>query len=132
MNGLHRRESNRPLGDRKESERLISLQEAAALLELDEDDVKAFVAEGKIPAYNIGGKFLRFRKGQVEALRSRLRMLKRQSVPIYHLAQPPPGPGSKHGYSFFDRIRDFFYFNDFYILAFVLITLLIAVIITKR
>ena len=131
MNGLHRSESNRPLGDRKESERLISLQEAAALLELDEEDVKTFVAEGKIPAYNIGGKFLRFRKGQVEALRSRLRMLKYQSVPIHHLT-PPPDLGTKQKYSFFDRIRDFIYFNDFYILAFVLIALLIAVIITKR
>ncbi|MFA6356888.1 MAG: helix-turn-helix domain-containing protein [Candidatus Omnitrophota bacterium] len=131
MNGLHRSELNSPRNDRKESERLISLEEAAALLELDEGDIKAFVAEGKIPAYNIGGKFLRFRKGQVEALRSRLRMLKHQSVPIYHLT-PPPEPGTRQKYSFFDRIRDFVYFNDFYILAFILIALLIAVIITKR
>lgn len=128
---MHRSESNRTPVYGKGSEPLIGLQEAAALLELGEEDVKAFVAEGKIPAYNIGGKFLRFRKGQVEALRSRLRMLKHQSVPIYHLT-PPPESGPKHGYSFFDRIRDFFYFNDFYILAFILIALLIAVIITKR
>ncbi len=132
MNGLHRSESNRPYDDRKESERLISLEEAAGLLELNEEDVRAFVAEGKIPAYNIGGKFLRFRKGQVEALRSRLRLLKHQSVPIYHLTPPPQGPDPKHGYSFFDRIRDFFYYNDFFILAFILISLLIAVIVTKR
>lgn len=131
MNGLHRSGLNSLRNDRKESERLISLEEAAALLELDEGDIKVFVAEGKIPAYNIGGKFLRFRKGQVEALRSRLRMLKHQSVPIYHLV-PPPEPGTRQKYSFFDRIRDFIYFNDFYILAFILIALLIAVIITKR
>ena len=68
----------------------------------------------------------------MEALRSRLRLLKHQSVPIYHLTPPPQGPDPKHRYSFFDRIRDFFYYNDFFILAFILISLLIAVIVTKR
>lgn len=116
--------------DPDSSERLISLQEAAEILELTEEDVRIFVSEGKIPAYKIGGEFLRFRKGQVEALRSRLRLLKHQSIPIYHLT--PPGPLTKARYSLFDRVRDFLYFNDFYILAFVLIALLLAVILIKK
>lgn len=130
MSGLRRNESNRFLRDPGGSERLIGLQEAAEILELAEEDVRIFVSEGKIPAYKIGGEFLRFRKGQVEALRSRLRLLKHQSTPIYHLI--PPKPLSKARYSLFDRIRDFLYFNDFYILASVLIALLLAVILIKK
>lgn len=131
MNGLHRNELNRALAAPGEKEKLISLHDAANILELSEEELRRFVAEGKIPAYKIGGEYLRFRKSQIEALRSRIRILKHQSVPILDI-RPPRKEEPKARYSIFDRIRDFLYFNDFYILAFILIVLLAAVILLRR
>ncbi len=131
MNGSARRELNRAPARESGPERLITVEEAADILELDEADVRSFVAEGKIPAYRIGGEFIRLRKGQVEALKSRLKVLKHQSVPIYHLS-PTGEPESRQRYSLFDRIRDFVYLNDFYILVFILIALLTVFIITRK
>ncbi|OGX43124.1 MAG: hypothetical protein A3F87_04595, partial [Omnitrophica WOR_2 bacterium RIFCSPLOWO2_12_FULL_51_24] len=80
MNGSHRNGLSRALDTQGEKEKLISLHDAADILELSEEELRRFVAEGKIPAYRIGGEYLRFRKSQVEALRSRIRILKHQSV----------------------------------------------------
>ena len=131
MSGLHRNELNRAFNAPSEKEKLISLHDAADILELSEEELRRFVAEGKIPAYRIGGEYLRFRKSQVEALRSRIRILKHQSVPILDI-RPAQKEERKAGYPIFDRIRDFVYFNDFYILAFILIVLLVAFILLRR
>lgn len=131
MNGLHRNGLSRALDTPGEEEKLVSLHDAADILELSEEELRRFVAEGKIPAYKIGGEYLRFRKSQVEALRSRIRILKHQSVPILDI-RPAQKEEAKPRYSIFDRVRDFLYFNDFYILAFILIVLLAAVILLRR
>ncbi|MDD5072770.1 MAG: helix-turn-helix domain-containing protein [Candidatus Omnitrophica bacterium] len=131
MSGSHRNELNKAFNAPAEQEKLISLHDAADILELSEEELRRFVAEGKIPAYRIGGEYLRFRKSQVEALRSRIRILKHQSVPILDI-RPAQREEKKAGYSIFDRIRDFVYFNDFYILAFILIVLLVAFILLRR
>lgn len=131
MNGLHRNGLNRALDTPGEKEKLISLHDAADILELSEEELRRFVAEGKVPAYRIGGEYLRFRKSQIEALRSRIRILKHQSVPILDI-RPAHKEEPKARYSIFDRTRDFLYFNDFYILAFILIVLLAAVILLRR
>ena len=131
MNGLHRNELNKASDTPAEKEKLISLHDAADILELSEEELRRFVAEGKIPAYRIGGEYLRFRNSQVDALRSRIRILKHQSVPILDI-RPAQKEEKKAGYSLLDRIKDFAYFNDFYILAFVLIVLLVAVILLRR
>jgi excisionase family DNA binding protein len=131
MNGLHRNELNKAFNSPGEKEKLISLHDAAGILELSEEELRRFVAEGKIPAYKIGGEYLRFRKSQIEALRSRIRILKHQSVPILDI-RPSQKTEMRTGYSIFDKIRDFVYFNDFYILAFILIVLLTTVILLRR
>jgi len=131
MNGLRRNESNNIPKKSGEEEQLISLSQAAGILELSEEEVRGFVNEGRIPAYKIGGEYLRFKKSQIEALRGRIRILKHQAVPIYDI-RPFGREKTKIRYSLLDRARDFIYFNDFYILAFILIILLTAVIILRR
>lgn len=142
MSGSRQSESNRILSGPDAKDRLLNLRDAAGILGLTEEEVRHFVSCGKIPAYKIGGEFLRFKRSQVEALRGRIKILKHQSVPIEKiipdeeaasLAAGERGKaGAKDGYSLWDRIRDFLYFNDFYILAAVLIALLIFVILNKR
>ncbi len=131
MSGLHRSELNKILSVPDTKEGLLNLKEAAALLGLTEEEVRYFVSCGKIPAYKIGGEFLRFKRDQVEALRGRIKILKHQSVPIEKIV-PAEETERKVKYSVRDKIRDFLYFNDFYFLAAVLISLLIFVILKKR
>jgi len=131
MNGLHRSELNKILNGPDTKEGLLNLKETADLLGLAEEEVRYFVSQGKIPAYKIGGEFLRFKRDQVEALRGRIKILKHQSVPIEKIV-PAEEAERKVKYSVRDRIRDFLYFNDFYFLAAILIALLIFVILKKR
>lgn len=131
MSGLHRSELNKVLSGLETKEGLLNLKETADLLGLTEEEVRYFVSQGKIPAYKIGGEFLRFKKDQIEALRGRIKILRHQSVPIEKII-PSDEAEKKTRYSVWDRIRDFLYFNDFYILAAILIALLVYVILNKR
>ena len=131
MSGLRRSELNKILSVPDTKEGLLNLKETADLLGLTEEEVRHFVSQGKIPAYKIGGEFLRFKRDQIEALCGRIKILKHQSVPIEKIV-PAEEAGRKVKYSVRDKIRDFLYFNDFYFLAAILIALLIFVILKKR
>ncbi|MDD5501805.1 MAG: helix-turn-helix domain-containing protein [Candidatus Omnitrophota bacterium] len=91
-------------------EKLLTVRDVASLLGVFEKDVLDLAQKGAIPAYKIGGVYLRFRQDQVEAYKKTLH------------AQSGSQPREKG--VFLDKLRDFFYFNDFYILAGVLIFLL--------
>ncbi|MCM8795579.1 MAG: helix-turn-helix domain-containing protein [Candidatus Omnitrophica bacterium] len=96
-------------------ERLLTVRDVSLLLEISEKEVIDLAEEGKIPAYKVAGAYLRFKREQIEAYRKTLRP---SSHKISGLSK----------YSFGDRLRDFFYFNDFYILSFLLILLLLMMI----
>ena len=97
-------------------EKLITVEEAAALLGIPRTKIQEFVASGELPAYKIGGKFIRFRKEQVEAIRQEI--LARASSAIPKTApreEIKPLPEADYSESYRDKVLDFFYFNDFYI-----------------
>lgn len=96
-------------------EKLLTVREVSLLLHISEKEVMNLAETGAIPAYKVGGVYLRFKREQV--------------LGYQKLAQPPslkaePGPKSP----FHDKLSDFFYFNDFYILSAALIVLLLVVI----
>lgn len=131
MNGLHRNELNNAEGESKLKEKLLTLKEVADFLGLSEEGVKVFVAEGKIPAYRLSEEILRFKKGEIEALRERIEILKRKSsFEDKAIAQGEYKERIK--YSFWDRIRDFVYFNNFYIFAGILIAILLFIILKHK
>lgn len=131
MNGLHRNELNNAEGESKLKEKLLTLKEVADFLGLSEEEVKVFVAEGKIPAYRLSEEILRFKKGEIEALRERIEILKRKSsFEDKAIAQGEYKERIK--YSFWDRIRDFVYFNNFYIFAGILIAILLFIILKHK
>lgn len=115
MNGLHRNELNSAEGESRAREKLLTLKEVAKLLDLDEAEVKNFVAGGDIPAYKLGGEVLRFRRSEIEAL-----------------VIPRCEDKTRIKYSFWDRIKDFAYFNNFYILAAILIAVLLFIILRHK
>ncbi|MFH0827429.1 MAG: helix-turn-helix domain-containing protein [Candidatus Omnitrophota bacterium] len=95
-------------------EKLLTVREVSGLLGVSEKEVMDLAENGTIPAYKIGGVYLRFRNDQVQEYRKSLKS---------HTSKK-----FKEKYPVNDRLRDFFYFNDFYILSAVLIFLLLVII----
>ena len=103
------------------SDKLLTLKETSECLRLSEDQVRTLVREGKLPAYHIGGVYLRFKEENV--FDARIRYAGTQSK------EP-----SKKYYSdskestFLASVKDFLYFNDFYIFSAILIVFLLFII----
>jgi excisionase family DNA binding protein len=93
-------------------EKLLTVREVSHILNLSEKEVMDLAENGSIPAYKVGGVYLRFKRGQVEEYRKRI----------------PSDTGVNREVPFKDRIFDFFYYNDFYILSIMLIILMLFII----
>jgi len=94
--------------------KLLTVREAAEVLGLTEKQVIDFVEEGVIPAYKIAGEFLRFRADQIQQLKAKFKPA-----------------GKQKDYNFRERLSDFLYFNDFYILSIVVIVFIVFFIFKK-
>jgi excisionase family DNA binding protein len=86
-------------------EKLLTVREVSVLLEISEKDVLDLAESGSIPAYKVGGVYLRFKPSQVDEFRKKSKMV---------------GQRTKE-YSSMDRVFDFLYFNDFYLVAAIVI-----------
>lgn len=93
-------------------EKLLTVRDTSILLEVSEKDVLDLAEKGIIPAYKVGGVYLRFKKEQVDEYRK-----------AHHQAHHRKSQG-KESVRPQDKIRDFLYFYDFYILATILVILL--------
>ncbi|MCK9433067.1 MAG: helix-turn-helix domain-containing protein [Candidatus Omnitrophica bacterium] len=91
-------------------EKMLTVREVSTILGISEKDVLDLTEKGAIPGYKVAGVYLRFKKEQVEQYKKNPERLK----PVQS-----EDAGTLKG-----RVRDFFYFNDFYIFALVLIILL--------
>ncbi len=97
-------------------EKLLTLEEAAQRLGLPADDVEAMNRTGRLTAFRLGGLLLRLRLKDVETLR--------QARPEVTRRAPTPHPST------WNRLVEFFYFNDFYLVAILIILTLLALIFT--
>lgn len=98
------------------AEKLLTIREVAYILDINEKEVIELSEKGVVPAYKVGGVYLRFKKEQIEQYRNKLQAAN------YKFS-------SKNAYARGERLRDFFYFYDFYILSVVLVILLLAIIV---
>lgn len=124
-------------------EKLMTIREVAEYLKITEGEVKRLVDDGEIMAYKIGGTFLRFRREQIDAVKQEVEDVEARA-PEHSKEVHDPNARKVHTYSnlereikrkepavrmydytFAERLRDFFYFNDFYIISFVIIGALI-------
>lgn len=97
-------------------EKLLTVRDVSLVLGVSEKEVMDLAESGKIPAYKVGGVYLRFQRQQVEAFRKAAKpSLARDDI-------------TPQKYSLMDRVGDFFYFNDFYILSGILILLILFII----
>ena len=95
-------------------EKLWTTQEVAQYLGVEEADVEQLMRQGKLTAYRLGGQFLRFKPGQVKALKGMLRFRRRSA------AQAQPGE------SWIVRLRELLYFYDFYVVSASLLAALVV------
>ena len=102
-------------------EHLLNLKEAANYLGLDETKLRELVRKRMIPAYRIGGSHLRFRKDQLDYAQSSFREPARQNLNIHseYIEETQS-----------ERMQDFLYFNDFYIISAVLVLLVVIAVFT--
>lgn len=87
-------------------EKLWTTVEVAQYLGVTEADVEQLVHEGRLTGYKLGGQFLRFRPDQVTRLRGAVKP-RAQGAAAAAAALP----------TWKERLSDFLYFNDFYLLS---------------
>lgn len=110
-------------------EHLLDVHEAAMLLDVSEPELWDLVHQHQVPTHNIAGAFLRFRKEDIEQLKIKWRIHRelfpeQQPFFVHHETVQPP--------TLAENLRDFWYFNDFYIICSVLITALVFFIIASQ
>ncbi len=96
--------------------RFLTSKEAADYLGILESELNSLSEAKKIPVYKIGGIYTRFKVDELESYR-------RKGVTT--------GKAGKSGNSAIDNIRDFFYFNDFYIYSTLAIIVILYLIFKK-
>ncbi len=95
------------------ADQFISVREAAQTLGISEKKIMDMVETGKLQAYKIAGQFLRLKKSAVVDLQTG-----------GHVTEET----TQHRYTPRERVKDFFYFNDFYIASVGIIIALLYVI----
>jgi excisionase family DNA binding protein len=108
-----------------EEKNYISVEEAGEFLETSDEEVQHLIEDSILHAFKIGEKVIRVRKDQVSELKAKWR-INRELFPENQDANRHilvvDRPRLK------DRLRDFFYFKDFYILSILLVAVLIYLI----
>lgn len=96
-------------------EKLLTIRDVSQILSISEREVMDLAQSGVLPAYKIGGVYIRFKPQQVEEYKKDSRSTLKDAPQL-------------EAYGLKERIGDFLYFNDFYILAIVLMALMLVVI----
>ena len=118
------------------SMKLLTLKEMSDYLGIKEEKIAELVDKKVILAYKIGGELLRFRKEQIDATKREIeslitdadRIVQEKETTLPKVIQPENKDTWREDDTFRDRVADFFHFNDFYMVSFLLIFLLLYVI----
>ena len=95
------------------SSQYITVRETAQILAVSEKKVMDLIEGGSLQAYKIADQFLRLKRNEVANILSTGQVVSENIVASYTPAE---------------RMRDFFYFNDFYLVSLVIIGVLLYII----
>ncbi|NQT95185.1 MAG: helix-turn-helix domain-containing protein [Candidatus Omnitrophica bacterium] len=95
------------------TDKLLTLKEAADTIGVSEKEVQRLVDDGELSAYQIGGVYLRFKEEQVFSLRAKYSKEPSSSPPSLQINKEATTAKG----TIISAIKDFFYFNDFYIIS---------------
>ena len=84
------------------SDQFISVREAGQLLGVSEKKIMELSDEKELKIYRIAGQFIRFKKSDVLTMKNAGSII---------------SENTHYEYTGSERIRDFFYFNDFYLVS---------------
>lgn len=104
-------------------EKLWTTSEVARFLGVDEAEVERLVKSGALTGYKLAGQFLRFRPDQVKEIKGR------GGVGAAGASAAPAAVLRSQRWR--DRLRDTWYFYDFYLLSFVLLAALVIYLISS-
>jgi excisionase family DNA binding protein len=96
-------------------EKLLTVRDVSIILGISEKEVMDLAEQGRIPAYKVAGVYLRFKREQVEEFLKSFKPLAAGERPTAK-------------YTLRERISDFLYFNDFYLLSIIIILLVLFII----
>lgn len=111
-------------------EKLLTVRDVSLILGISEKEVIDLTEKKLIPAYKVGGIYLRFKREQIEEFRKSFKPSSYRIVPSSTDSWASRNFRSEK-YSAKDRLSDFFYFNDFYILSLLIVLLLLVLILQK-
>ncbi|MGA2774681.1 MAG: helix-turn-helix domain-containing protein [Candidatus Omnitrophota bacterium] len=97
-------------------EKLLTVRDVAGVLGISEKEVMELAESGAIPAYKVGGVYLRFKKEQIQEFR---KLAKHPSVVKGQVWEK---------YNLGEKLKDFLYFNDFYLISALVIIFLLFII----
>lgn len=95
------------------SDQFISVREAAQLLKVSEKKIMELAQAGKLQSYRIAGQFVRFKRDEILNIKT---------------AGEVVAENTHFEYTSRERIKDFFYFNDFYIISFIITALFLYIV----
>ena len=95
------------------SSQFITVREAAQILAVSEKKVMDLIESGNLQAYKIADQFLRLKRNEVANILSTGQVV---------------SENASYSYTSGERVRDFFYFNDFYLLSLAVIGVLLYII----
>src|ERR1700733_3986418 len=95
------------------SSQYITVRETAQILAVSEKKVMDLIEGGSLQAYKIADQFLRLKRNEVANILSTGQVV---------------SENVKHTYTPAERLRDFFYYNDFYLAALIVIGILLYII----
>lgn len=93
------------------NEQFITVRETAQVLGVSEKKVMDMIESQKLQAYRIADQFLRLKKSEVVSIRNTGNIV---------------NENIKFAYTKAERLTDFFYFNDFYIISLIVIAALLG------
>lgn len=97
-------------------EKLLTVRDVAGVLGVSEKEVMDLAENGAIPAYKVGGVYLRFKREQIQEFR---KLTKHPSLVKGEI---------QNKYTIGERLSDFLYFNDFYLISALIIIFLLFII----
>ena len=112
-----------------EEDKYISIEEACQLLETNEKEVEELVSKGMVHAFKIGGQYIRLHKEQVSEIKAKWR-INRELFPEIHESLKHVLAVDRS--SAWERLKDFWYFNDFYMISLAVIAALLFLIFSAQ
>ena len=91
----------------------VTVRETAQLLAISEKKVMDLIEERKLQAYRIANKFLRLKKNEVLGLRNS------GNIVVENI---------QYDYTPSEKMQDFFYYNNFYLISVAIIFILLYII----